>query len=72
MKQYIPKRMQPNRNQYYSFIKDKLSEQGKQSPAGLAVFHLFNAAETLYNSLAFHTNEQLSVFVDAKRYLTPT
>lgn len=64
--------MQPNKNQFYSFIKDKLSEQGMQSPAGLAVRHLFEAAETLYNSLAFHTNERLTVFVDAGQYLTPT
>jgi hypothetical protein len=72
MKQYIPKRMQPNTNQFYSFVKNKLSEQGMQSPAGLAVRHLFHIAETLYNTLAFHTNESLGVFVDAKRYLSPT
>jgi hypothetical protein len=70
MKQYAPKRIQPNTNQFYSFIKDKLSEQGMQSPAGLAVRHLFQAAEALYNSLAFHTSEQLAVFVHAGQYLT--
>lgn len=72
MKQYAPKSIQPHTNQLYSFIKDNLSEQGMQSPAGLAVRHLFQAAEALYSLLAFHTNEQLTVFVNAKQYLTPT
>jgi hypothetical protein len=71
MKRYAPKRIQPNSNQFYSFTQDKLSEQGKQSSAGLVVRHLFQAAQDLYNSLAFHTSEQLSVFIDAGRYLTP-
>lgn len=70
MRQFAPKRIQPNTNQFYSFIKDKLSEQGMQSPAGLAVRYLFQVAEALYSSLAFHTSEQLGVFVDAGRYLT--
>lgn len=71
MKQYTPKRIEPNTHQFYSYIKDKLSDKGLQSPAGLAVRHIFQAAEAIYHSLAFLTNEQISVFVDAHKYLTP-
>jgi hypothetical protein len=71
MKQYVPLRIQPNTHQFYAFVKDKLSEQGMQSTAGLVVGHLFQAAEALYHTLNFHTSEQLGVFVDAGRYLTP-
>jgi hypothetical protein len=52
--------MQPNTNQFYLFIKDKVSEQGMQSPAGLAVRHLFQAAQSLYNALEAHTKEHLT------------
>jgi hypothetical protein len=71
MKQYAPKRILPNTHQFYSFVREKVSEQGLQSLAGIAVRHLFQTAESLYNTLAFHTSEQLSVFVDAGHYLTP-
>jgi hypothetical protein len=60
MKRYAPRIMQPNTNQFYSFIKDKLSEQGMQSPAGLAVRHLFQTAQSLYNSLETHAGKNLT------------
>ena len=63
--------MQPNTHQFYSFIDGKLSEAGRQSLAFKAVLHLFETAGAMYNALAQETSEQLSIFVDSGRYLTP-
>jgi hypothetical protein len=72
MKQYQPLRIQPNTHQLSNFMKDRLSPSAAQSTAYAAVLHLFQLAEGFYKTLDFHTSEQLAVFVDAGKYLTPT
>ena len=70
MKNYKPNHIQPRANQLHSFLDGKLSAEGKKSPAFYAVCHLFEAAEALYRTLGFYTNEQLAIFTTARRYLT--
>ena len=72
MKHYTPLRIKPNKSQFYDFTKGQtLSDTAQQSAAYHAVAHLFEVAESLWRSLNFYTTENLAVFVDAGKYLTP-
>ena len=73
MKHYTPLRIKPNSSQLRDFLKDQtLSEAAQQSAAYRAVEHVFSVAESLWRALNFQTTENLAVFVDAGKYLTPT
>lgn len=73
MKHYILGNMMPNTNQFHAFVKDRteVDDFNRQTIAYKAVYSLFQSASSLYKSLEFCTSERLSVFVDAKKYLSP-
>lgn len=70
MKYYNPNTLQPRSNEFYNFVKDKLSPECPQSPAYKATSSLFSTAERLYRTLNDHTSERLSQFVESNTYLT--
>jgi hypothetical protein len=72
MKQYNPLQVNPNTHQFYELVKDKLNNSAFDSAAYRATLSLFETAEKIYRSLNHLTSEQLSVFVDTGKYLTPT
>lgn len=71
MKRYQPRRISPNTNQFYDFLKQQdLTYISSQSSSYRAVLHLFKVAENIYRVLDFHTSESLAVFTEADKYLT--
>ena len=70
MKRYKPNYINPRTNQFYEFIKGKISELGQKSAAYLAVLHLFSISESLYSALASCTAENLAIFTESEKYLT--
>jgi hypothetical protein len=72
MKRYILPSMMPNSNQFHSFIKEKTSSCNTQSAAYKVVHRLFANAEKMYRTLNFFTAENLSVFSESQKCLSPT
>jgi hypothetical protein len=72
MKHYQIRQVQPSTNQFYQFVRDKLSEQGIVSNSYRIVLHLFQLSEGFYKTLESHTSEHLAIFTDSGQYLTAT
>ncbi|NJM77626.1 MAG: hypothetical protein HC852_19930 [Acaryochloridaceae cyanobacterium RU_4_10] len=70
MKFYNPRNLEPNTNQFYSFVKDKISSAGQQSYSYSMVLALFQSSESIYRTLDFHTQESLAVFASSGKYLS--
>ena len=70
MKNFNPKAMKPDTNQFYEAVKDKVSEAGQQSVAYRAVSNLFQQAQSLYKTLDFVTASNIAHFTDSGKYLT--
>lgn len=72
MKHYNPKAMKPDSAQFSSFVKDQISDEGKQSLAFKLVRDLYQVAQGMYRSLDGMTSESLAIFNDTDEYLTAT
>jgi hypothetical protein len=70
MKSYAPQSMMPNRDQFHTLTRGKLSEGCQNSVAWKAVYHLFGVPQNLYKTLDFLASERSSVFVDSGQYLS--
>jgi hypothetical protein len=70
MKHYRPLAMKPDLRQFYEQADDSFLATTKELPAYQVVHSLFATSEKLYRNLNHLTSEQLSVFVDAGKYLT--
>jgi len=72
MKHYNPKAMKPDSAQFSSFVKDQISDEGKQSLAFKLMRDLYQAAQGMYRSLDGMTSKSLAIFNDTNEYLTAT
>jgi hypothetical protein len=72
MKFYNPRNLEPNSNQFFTFVKDKISVPGQQSHSYAMVLGLFQSADSIYRTLDFHTQESLAVFASSGKYLSPS
>jgi hypothetical protein len=62
--------MKSGTNQFFEAVKDKISDEGKQSLAYKAVYGLFEQAQSFYRKLDFTTSENISHFKTSGKYLS--